>query len=169
VFYEEIEACHSKEHEQGVRASILGEADVVGHEGQRKGTGKGDERRKLSCKEIDHGDGEGSEDQGDNPEVSFGLGKRIELVGENEEKGRMKIRWILFIEFYLAFEVVSGVIEGMDFVHPERFLIESVEPQCKTDDQTKGENKNFFSFFIHHKSRSPFPRDTKQRNPKRKY
>jgi len=103
VFYEEIEACHSEEHEQRVRASILGEADVVGHEGQRKGAGKGDERRKLSCKQIDHGDGEGSEDQGDDSEVSFGLGERIELVGENEEKGRMKIRGILLIEFYLAF------------------------------------------------------------------
>jgi len=146
VFYEEIEACHPKEHEQGVRASILGEADMVGHKGERKSTSKGNERRKLSCKEIDHGDGEGSEDQGDNPEVSFGLGKRIELVGENEEKGRMKIRWILFIEFYLAFEVVSGVIEGMDFVHPERFLIESVESQRKAYKETENQDKYFFSF-----------------------
>lgn len=30
---EEVEAGHSKEHEQGVRATILGKADVVGHEG----------------------------------------------------------------------------------------------------------------------------------------
>jgi hypothetical protein len=149
VFYEEIEACHPKEHEQGVRASILGEADVVGHEGQRKGTGKGDERRKLSCKQIDHGDGEDSEDQGDNPEVSFGFGERIELVGENEEKGRVKIRRILFIEFYLAFEVVSGVIEGMDFVHPERFLIESVEPQRKAYKETEKKGDNFLlPFYI---------------------
>jgi hypothetical protein len=104
---------------------------MVGHEGQRKGTGKGDERRKLSGKEIDHRDGEGSEDQGDNPEVSFGLGERIELMGQNKEKGRMKIRRILFIEFYLAFEVVSGIVEGVDFIHPQGFSIEGVKPQSK--------------------------------------
>ena len=146
MFYEEIEACHSEEHEQGVRAPILGEADVVGHEGQRKRTGKGDERRKLSCKQVDHGDGEDSEDQGDNPEVSFGVGERIELVGENEEKGRMKIRWILFIEFYLAFEIVSGVVEGMDFVYPERLSIKGVEPQSKAYEEAKNKDKNFFLF-----------------------
>jgi hypothetical protein len=144
VFYEEIEACHSEEHEQGVRASILGEADVVGHEGQRKGTGKGDERRKLSGKQIDHGDGEDSEDQGDDPEVSFGLGERIELVGENEKKGRMKIGWILFIEFYLAFEVISGVVEGMDFVQPEGLLIESVESQSEAYQETQKKDQNLF-------------------------
>jgi hypothetical protein len=98
----------------------------------------------LSCKQIDHGDGEDSEDQGDNPEVSFGFGERIELVGENEEKGRVKIRRILFIEFYLAFEVVSGVIEGMDFVHPERFLIKSVESQGKAYQETQKKDQNLF-------------------------
>ena len=89
---------------------------MVSHKGQREGAEKGNERRKLSCEEINHGDGKGSKDQGDDSKVSFGFGERIELMGENEEEGRMKIRWILFIEFYLAFEVISGVIEGMDFV-----------------------------------------------------
>jgi hypothetical protein len=151
VFYEEIEARHSEEHEQGVRASILGEADVVSHEGQREGTGKGDERRKLFCKQIDHGDGEDSEDQGDNPEVSFGLGERIELVGENEEKGRMKIRWILFVEFYLAFKIVSGVIEGMDFVHPEGLPVEGVKPQSKAYEEAKYQDHDLFLFRVTHK------------------
>ena len=145
-----IEARHPEEHEQGVRASILGEADVVSHEGQRKGTGKGDERRKLSGKQIDHGDGEDSEDKGDNPEVSFGLGERIELVGKDEEKGRMKIRWILFIEFDLPSEIVSGVVEGMDFVHPEGLLIESVESQGKSYKETENQDKYFFSFWVTH-------------------
>jgi len=39
-------------------------------------------------------------------------------MGEDEEKGGMKIRGILFIKFDLAFEVISGVIEGVDFIHP---------------------------------------------------
>jgi hypothetical protein len=144
--HQEVKPHHSKKHKQGIGASILGEADVVSHEGQREDTRKGDERRKLFCKQIDHGDGEDSEDQGDNPEVSFGLGERIELVGENEEKGRMKIRWILFIEFYLAFEVVSGVIEGMDFVHPERLPVEGVKPQSKAYEEAKNKDENFFLF-----------------------
>jgi len=98
VLHEEIEACHSEEHKQGVGASILRETDVVGHKAQREGAGKGDERRKLSCKKIDHGDGKSSEDQGDDSEVSFGLAERIQLMGENKEKGRVKISRIPLIE-----------------------------------------------------------------------
>jgi hypothetical protein len=118
VFHKEIETCHSKKHKQGIGATILGKTDVVGHEGQRESAGKGDEWRKLSYKEIDHGDGEGPEDQRDDSEIPFGFGEGIELMGEDEEERRMKIRWVLFIKFYLAFEVISGVIEGVDFIHP---------------------------------------------------
>jgi hypothetical protein len=127
VFYEEVQTCHSQEHKQGVGAAVLGEANVVGHKGQREGAEKSNGRRELSCKEIDHGDGKGSEDQGDDSEVSFRSGKRIELVGEDEEERRVKVRRILLIEFYLALEIISGVVEGMDFVHPEGFAIKSVE------------------------------------------
>jgi hypothetical protein len=35
---------------------------MVGHKGERKSTSKGDGRGKLSGKEIDHGNGEDSED-----------------------------------------------------------------------------------------------------------
>ena len=105
---------------------------MVSHEGQRKGTGKGDERRELYCEEIDHGDGEDPEDQRDDSKIPFRLGERIELMGENEEKGRVKKRRILFIEFYLAFEVISGVVERMNFVYPKGLLIKRVNPQCKT-------------------------------------
>ena len=42
-----VEACHSEQHEQGVRASILREADVVGHEGQREGAGKGNWKERI--------------------------------------------------------------------------------------------------------------------------
>ena len=41
MYHEEIEAGDSKEHEQRVRTPILREADVIGHEGQRKGTWQG--------------------------------------------------------------------------------------------------------------------------------
>ena len=101
--YKKIEACHSEEHKQRVRTSILGETDVVGHERQGEGARKSDERRELPCQEIDHGDGKDSEDQGDNAKISFWSCKGMEEMGKNEEQGRMKIRGILLIIFYLTF------------------------------------------------------------------
>jgi hypothetical protein len=89
MFHKEVEAGYSEKHEQRIRASILGETDVIGHQGQREGTEKCNVRRKLSCKEIDHGDGEGSENQRDDPEVSFWLCEWVELVGKDEKEGRV--------------------------------------------------------------------------------
>jgi hypothetical protein len=120
---------------------------VVGHKGQREGAEKSNERRKLSCKQIDHRDGKDSEDQGDDPEVSFGFAEGIELMGENEEERRMKIRRILLIKFYLGFEIISGVIEGMDFVYPKRFLIKIIESEDKGYQETQEDNKEFYSFY----------------------
>ena len=129
---------------------------MVSHKGQREGAERGNERRKLSCEEINHGDGEGSEYQGDDSEVSFGFGERIELMGENEEEGRMKIRRILFIKFYLAFKIISGVIEGMDFVHPKGFVIKGVKSQGKTYEEAKDNDDNFLLFYIAHNGESQF-------------
>ena len=80
---------------------------MVGHEGQREGAEEGDMRRKLPRKEIDHGNGEDSKDQGDDPEVSFGFGEGVELMGEDEEERRMEKGRVLFIEFYLPLEIIS--------------------------------------------------------------
>jgi hypothetical protein len=128
----------------------LGETDVVCHEGQRDGAGKGDGRGKLPGKKIDHGDGKGSEDQGDDSKVSFGLGEGIELVGKNEEERRMKIRRILLIKLYLAFKIISRIIERMDFIYPERFLIKSVKPEGKAYEKAKDDDNNFLSFYVAH-------------------
>jgi hypothetical protein len=46
----------------------------------------------------------------------------------------------------LAFEVISGVIEGVDFIHPEGFFVEGIESQGKADNQTKKEDEDFFAF-----------------------
>ena len=146
MFHKEVKPSHSKEHEQGVGASILREADVISHESQGEGTGEGNGRRERSCKEIEHGDREGSEDQGDDPEVSFGLGKRIELMGEDEEERRMKKRWILLVEFDLSFEVIPGIIVGMHFVHPQGFLVKGVKPQTEPNDEAENKDENFFLF-----------------------
>ena len=34
MFHQEVETAHSEEQEQGVRAAILGKADMIDHEGQ---------------------------------------------------------------------------------------------------------------------------------------
>jgi hypothetical protein len=107
MFYEEIETSHSEEHKQGIGAPILGEANVVSHKGQGKCAWKGNRRRKLLSKEIDHRDGESTKDQRNDSKVSFGFGKGIELMGNHEEKGSLEISWVIFIKLDLAFEIIS--------------------------------------------------------------
>jgi hypothetical protein len=104
---------------------------MVGHEGQREGAGKGDGRRKLPRKEIDHRDGEGSKDQRNDTEIPFRFCKGIKLMGDNKKKRRMEEGWVLFIEFYLILETIPRILEGMDFVNPKGFLVEGVESQGK--------------------------------------
>ena len=72
---------------------------MVRHKSQGKGAGKGDIRRELSGKKIDHGNGKGSKDQRNDTEIPFGFCKGIEVMGENKKKGRMEEGWVLFIEF----------------------------------------------------------------------
>jgi hypothetical protein len=40
-------------------------------------------------------------------------------MGENKEERRMKKTRMLLIKLDLTSEIISGVIEGMDFVQPE--------------------------------------------------
>jgi hypothetical protein len=72
-------------------------------------------------------------------------------MGKDEEKGRMEIGWILLIKFDLPSEIVSGVIEGMDFVYPEGLPVEGVKPQGKAYEEAKNKDKNFFSLWGTHK------------------
>ena len=67
-------------------------------------------------------------------------------MGEDEEERGMEESGVFFIEFDLAFKVIPGVVEGVDFVGPEGFLVKGIESQCKTNDQTQDEEANFFSF-----------------------
>ncbi len=83
--HKEIKAAYPEKHEQRIRASILGETDVIRHKGQREGTEKCNGGRKLSCKEIDHGDGEGSENKRDDPKVPFWFCEWVELVRKDKK------------------------------------------------------------------------------------
>jgi len=105
----------------------LGEADVVRHKSQREGAGKGDGRRKLPGKKVDHGDREDSRDQRNDTEIPFRFCKGIKLMGKNKKKGRVKVCRVLFIEFYLAIEIIPRIIKRINFIPPERFLIKSVK------------------------------------------
>jgi hypothetical protein len=48
-------------------------------------------------------------------------------MGEDEEKWRMKECRVLFIEFYLIPKTIPRILEGINLVKPERFLVEGVE------------------------------------------
>jgi hypothetical protein len=113
---------------------------VVGHKGKGKSTSKRDGRGELSGKEIDHENRESSKDEREDTKVPFRLGERIELMGKDEEQGRMEIGGVLLIKFDLPSEIVSGVVEGMDFVHPEGLPVKSVKPQGKAYEET-GKNE----------------------------
>lgn len=51
---------------------------MVSHEGKGEGARKCDSRRKLSCKKINHEDGEGAKDERDDAEVPFGFFEGVE-------------------------------------------------------------------------------------------
>jgi hypothetical protein len=123
---------------------------MIDHEGQREGAEDGDGGGELCCQEVDHGDGEGSEDKGYDAEVPFWFCEWVELVGENEKKGRVEESGVLIIEFYLAFEIIPGVVEGIDFIQPEGFLVKSMESQYKAYDKTKNEDKNLLLPYATH-------------------
>ena len=56
----------------------------------------------------------------------------------------MKISWVPLIKSYLILKVILRIIEAMHLIDPEGFLVESIEPQCKTYEQTKNKECQFF-------------------------
>jgi hypothetical protein len=117
---------------------------VVSHERQREGARKGDRRRKLSRKKIDHDDGKGSKDQGNDTQIPFRLGKRVKQVSQNEKKGWVKESWILFIEVKLISKPILRILEGINFVYPEGFLVKRVKSHDEPYDANTKQNQNFF-------------------------
>jgi hypothetical protein len=104
----------------------------------------------LLCKKIDHRDGKSSEDQGDDSKVSFRLGERIELMGEDKKERWLKISRILFIIGKLGLKIISRIIERIDFIYPKGFSVKGVESQSKAYEEAKNKDKNFFSFWVTH-------------------
>ena len=71
MFHKEVKPCHSEEHKKGITTSILRKTDMIGHKAQRKSAGKGNGLRERPCKNVDHRDGERSEDERDDPDIPF--------------------------------------------------------------------------------------------------
>ncbi len=125
---------------------------MVGHEGKGDGAGEGDRGRELFGEEVEHGDGEGAKEEGEDAEVSFWFLEGVEEVGEDEEEWGVEVGWILLIELELGFEVITGVVEGVDLIYPEGFLVEAIEPECEAQKKAKDEDKDFFLFQMIHNS-----------------
>jgi hypothetical protein len=66
-------------------------------------------------------------------------------MGEHKKEGRVKKSRILLIKSELGSEIIPGVIEGMDLIHPEGFLVEGIESEGKSDEKAEHDQKNFFS------------------------
>jgi len=64
-------------------------------------------------------------------------------MGQHKKEGRVKKGGIFFVKLYLPFEIISRVVEGIDLIHPEGFLVEGIESKSKSYEKTEDKNKNF--------------------------
>ncbi len=55
-------------------------------------------------------------------------------MGEDKKEGRMKKSGILFVIAYLALKIIPGIIEGVNLIHPEGFVVKGVESQAEAYD-----------------------------------
>ncbi len=67
-------------------------------------------------------------------------------MGENKKEGGVEESRVLFIEFYLAIEIISGIIESVDLVYPQGFLVKGIKSQTEAYEQAKNEDEKFSSF-----------------------
>ena len=107
VLHKEVEADHSDDHEKGIVTPVLGEGDMVSHEGERETARQGNAGGELSSKKVDHKDTKSAKDQWNDSKVSFRFGEGIELMGNHEKKRSLEISWIIFIKLDLAFDIIS--------------------------------------------------------------
>jgi hypothetical protein len=52
-------------------------------------------------------------------------------MSKNKKERRVKVGWVFLVILQLVFDAISRIIVGMDFINPERFLIEGIEPKGK--------------------------------------
>jgi hypothetical protein len=74
---------------------------------------------KRPSKKIYQWNRESSGDEGDNPKIPLWFLKGIKEMGQNKEKGRMKVNRIFFIKLDLFLETVTRIIIGVNFIQPK--------------------------------------------------
>jgi hypothetical protein len=126
---------------------------VVDHEGQRQDGRESNVWEELSSKKKEERYGKGSHNEWNNPEVSLRVRGGIEQMSEDEEKGRMKGGRIFFMKIDLGLEVISGVVKSVDFVQPERFLVEGIESEGKSNEETQNQENEFIPLFMGHENK----------------
>ena len=67
-------------------------------------------------------------------------------MGQDEEERWVKIGWFLLIKIYLFLDIISRIIESIDFIPPEGFLVEGVESQGEANEETEKEDQEFSLF-----------------------
>jgi hypothetical protein len=72
-------------------------------------------------------------------------------MGEDKEERWLKVSGILFIIVELSLKTISGIVEGVDFIHPEGFSIKSIESQGKPYDEAENKDHDLFLFRVIHK------------------
>jgi len=65
---------------------------------------------------------------------------------QHKKQGRVEISGIFPIKIYLPFKIISRIVEGMDFINPERSLIKGVKSQSEADDEAEQDQNEFPSF-----------------------
>jgi hypothetical protein len=91
---------------------------VISHERKGKGAWKGRPAGEQSGQKEDHRDRKKSEDQGDDPQISFRDGKRVEEVSDHVKQGRVKVGRPLFVIVKLRLEAIPRILISIDFVEP---------------------------------------------------
>ncbi len=62
-------------------------------------------------------------------------------MSENKEKGGVKVGWVFTVILELFVDAPSRIVEGMDFIYPERLSVKVVKPQRKPHHQAEKQEK----------------------------
>jgi hypothetical protein len=71
-------------------------------------------------------------------------------MGEHKKKGRVEKRGILLIKPNLGSEIIPGVIEGMNLIHPKGLMVKGVKSKGEADQDAKDNAKDLFSIRVFH-------------------
>ena len=71
-------------------------------------------------------------------------------MSEGKEERRVKESRILLVKFQLVFDAISRIVESVDFIQPEGFLVKGIGPQSKTNKETNNYDKKLLPKHLTH-------------------